>query len=272
MKKRYGLYAVIVFLVLLAIPITMNYVQQEHLLFLHKPLPDDHKFSFDHNFEEHDFNLADGARIHAILFHQEGSRGVVAYYHGQGVNIEMKGAAVSETFLSKGYDVMIMDYRGFGKSRGPLSEKNLLEDALVPYDYVKERYGQGRVVVYGSSLGTGVATYVAAKREPRMLILESPYYNMIDLAKFSKPYIPLAVIEWILKYPLRTDLYFHEVNSDTHIFHGTADKIIPYQSSLMLVDQIKGRLDVELTILDDTGHMGVVKHPVYHKKLEEILP
>ncbi len=272
MKRKVTLFSIFAVFLLSAGFVYKLYLDQEHHLFRFRPLADDHEFHFDHPFEEHDFNLSDGAYIHSILFHRKGSRGVIAYYHGQGVNIETKGPHVADIFLPKGYDVMMMDYRGFGKSRGAMSEREFLQDALIPYDYLRERYGENLTVVYGSSLGTGVAAYVAAKRNPAMLILESPYYNMINLAKFTKPYLPMGLIEWILHYPIRTDLFMNEVKSATHIFHGTADQIIPYESSLQLLDHIEGRVDAELTTLKDTGHLSVTVHPEYHSKLEEILP
>ncbi|MCI5052262.1 MAG: alpha/beta hydrolase [Simkaniaceae bacterium] len=241
--------------------------RQHDLLFMSLPLPQDHEFDFDHPFEEHYFKIDEKATLHALLFKAPDSKGVIAYYHGQGENIQTKSGKITRTFIPRGYDVMIMDYRGFGKSTGNLCEKTFLEDALTPYDFLMERYGEKNIVVYGCSLGTSVAAFVASKKEPKMLILESPYYNMIDLACYTKPYLPRFLVEMILQYPLRTDQFIKEVTSDTHIFHSTHDRIVPYDSSLRLLEEC----DAELTTLEGGNHYNVLKHPTFNEKLDELL-
>jgi len=270
MKRGYWItIAVCGALIGLGVPVTQNYLNQEALMFNFKPLADDYEFSFKGSFEEVNFTAHDGTKLNAVLFRAEKPKGLVVYYHGKGANIANKGAFVSKTFTKRNYDVIMMDYRGFGKTRGVLSEKLLLDDALHVYREMVPLYEN--IVVYGCSLGTSVATYVASRSTPKCLILESPYTNMVDLGKFTKPYIPRWVVKAIVKYPLQTNLFILDVTVPVHIFHGTSDKIIPIKSSHTLAELCKGRIPIDLTTIICGTHNHIAKHPDFHDKLDQIL-
>jgi len=270
MKKRFYL-PILIVLAFLAVPVVKIYIDQEHQLFRFKTLANDHVFDFKHPHEEILFDVDADTSLHAVMFYAKDPKGVIAYYHGQGVNIETKGHIVADIFVPRGYDVMIMDYRGFGKSRGMMTEKDLYDDTLVGYDYLKGRYGEKDIIVYGCSLGTSMATFVASQRSPKMLILESPYFNMIELGCYAKPYLPKWVITLILKYHMRTDLFMNSVTSPVHIFHGTRDRTIPYDFGKKLHNHINDDVASQLITIEDATHSQIITHPLYHKTLDEIL-
>ncbi|MCI5052263.1 MAG: alpha/beta hydrolase [Simkaniaceae bacterium] len=259
------------FLILFSGLTLFYYNKQHHLLFLAKPLPKDYKFKFSHPFKEFIFQSDDHSELHAILFSCKNPKGAVAYFHGQNENIQTNSNLIAHIFLRRGYDVMIMDYREFGKSTGTLTEHIFLEDALTPYDFLKEHYGEERLIVYGYSLGTGVATYVASKKQPKILLLEAPYYNMIDQACYMKPFLPRFLVKWLLRYPLRTDKYIQDVKSKTFIFHGTEDEIVPFASGLKLHESVKETHDIEFTRIEGGTHHSLKYHPDYHYILDQIL-
>lgn len=271
MKKKILLICLAIATVALSYPVASNYIKQEHLLFLFSPLDADHQFSLPNKYDEKIFELSDGAKIHCLKMEVKDAKGAVIYYHGQGVNIQTKGKVVARLFNNRGYDVYMIDYRGFGKSRGIMSEKALYSDCLIPYKWALEKYNESDIVLYGCSLGTSMASFVASKTKPRMLILESPYYNMIDLGKYTKPYLPSLVIQGILKYPMRTDLFLETVTSPIHIFHGTADTTIPYSSSLKLMSKFTEHKEITLTTVDGGEHNTITKTVTYHQKLDQLL-
>ena len=135
----------------------------------------------------------DGGAIHALLLKTERPRGVVLYFHGNAGSLRTWGDIAPE-FTSRGYDILIPDYRGFGKSTGQLrDEAMLLQDGMAAYAHLARHYPEGRIVVYGRSIGTGIAAYIARTERPGMLMLESPYFDLIPYWRFIiTPMFPLS--------------------------------------------------------------------------------
>ena len=103
-------------------------------------------------------------------------------------------AWVYQNFVNLNYDVLVLDYRKFGKSTGNWSEENFINDAQYVYNELKKNYKENEIVIYGRSIGTGIATQLAANNQPKALILETPYYNIEDLAKRMLPIFPVKYL------------------------------------------------------------------------------
>ena len=121
----------------------------------------------------------------------------------------------------------------------------------------------------GRSIGTGIACRLAMQNQPRMLILESPYVSLKDIANRFIPFMPAALIDKIFKYPLRTDLWIPHVTCPVYLFHGTADEIIPFESSTRLIRLIRSEHD--LFAIPGGGHNDLIDYPLYHEGLDRIL-
>jgi pimeloyl-ACP methyl ester carboxylesterase len=134
-----------------------------------------------------------------------------------------------EFFLELGYDVWTMDYRGFGNSSGTSSESALIEDAAAVYWQITKQFKvqEESLVVWGRSLGSGVAASVAARNKPRMLVLETPYWSLVDVVRQKHPYIPSI----LFRYRLPSHEYLESVDCPIHLIHGTQDETIPFNSS-----------------------------------------
>ncbi|MFC4348257.1 alpha/beta hydrolase [Kordiimonas lipolytica] len=207
------------------------YHYQEKLMFHFAPVPDGHIYAFNTPHEEVRLEGQGGATLHGVLFKTSTpARGVVIYYKGNMGNIAWS-EEIAEPFLELGFDVLSMDYRGFGKSRGVLSEAALLSDAEAWYDWAAEQY-QGRDVrVFGYSMGTTFASHVSAVRDVRDTILFAPMKSVIDVAERRYPFLP---IELLSEYPLRNDQKLARASGHIVIYHGTNDQIIDYQSGKAL--------------------------------------
>ena len=120
------------------------------------------------------------------------------YFHGNAGDLSRWGQIVSY-YVDLQYDVFIMDYRTYGKSTGKLSEQALYDDAKVCYDYLKEKFDPSRITLYGRSLGTGIATQLASFNKAQRLILETPYYSLVDVAKERFPFLP---VQSLMQYEL----------------------------------------------------------------------
>lgn len=242
---------------------------QESLIFLPEKLPLHYKFTFSVPFEEITLPAA-GGTIHALHFKAQQPKGIVLFFHGNAGSLRTWGEIAGD-FTTRGYDLLIPDYRGFGKSTGNItSEEMLLKDGLTVYEHLRRRYPEERIVLYGRSIGTGIAAYVAGTGRPRLLILESPYYNLIDVAGYHYPLLPDAVIRAWLRYPLRTDLWIKQVACPIVLLHGKEDMIIAYDSSERLC-KIAGN-KCRLIRFDRGGHNDLGNFPLYQQTLSDLLP
>ena len=131
------------------------YLFQEQLIFHPEKLSDKYKFIFDTSFEEKSFKALDGSMLNALLFKVENSKGIVFYHHGNAGSLESWGQKAID-FTSRGYDVLMYDYRGYGKSTGNIkNEKMLYADATLIYKELLFDYKERDIIVYGTSLGSG---------------------------------------------------------------------------------------------------------------------
>ena len=246
---------------------TSLYFLQENFLFRPTVLSQDYTFKFSNDFEELFFKTDDHAIINALHFRVENPKGVILYFHGNAGDLSRWGK-ITEYFVEKDYDVLVMDYRTYGKSSGVLSEQALYNDAQFCYNYLKDSYSEKDISVYGRSLGTGIATYIASKNEVKQLILETPYYNIHDVASYRFPMFP---VKYLVHYKLPNNEFIKNVICPIAIIHGTNDRVIPFQSGKKLFDV---SLKDKTTFIKVKGgnHNNLIEFSDYHKLLKKILP
>lgn len=228
--KRFLLFGVLI----ISLIVVTFYMFQEKLIFLPTKLPQDHVFTFKANFDEVFIDSPDGARLNALHFYTENPKGLILYFHGNAGDLSRWGEIV-QPFVQLGYDVLIMDYRTYGKSTGTLSEDALHSDAQLFYDHALKKYPQSDILVYGRSLGASIATRLASNNNPKKLVLETPFYNLMDVAGERFPFLPL---KYVLNYKFTSNEYVQHVNAPIRIFHGTADKVVSYESGKKLFEAI----------------------------------
>lgn len=240
---------------------------QEKLIFMPSDLPQDYVFEFPNDFEELFLESRDGeAQLNALYFSVDNPKGVVLYYHGNAGQLADWGL-VMQDFVRRDYDVLVMDYRGYGKSTGSLSENALYSDAALFYDYVAERYPENKIIVYGRSLGTTFATYVAAKNHPSQLILEAPFYNLTYLVQQKFAIFPVS---WGLRYRFPTDEFITDVKCPTVIFHGASDNMIDVENSEKLSELIPEN-QLRFILVPNGGHNNLVDEKEYVEAMDSLL-
>lgn len=240
---------------------------QEKFIFVRFPLPQQYRFNFRQPFEELWLDRPDGARLHALHFTVQDPQGAVLYLHGNTGSLRRWGKRASR-FTTARHAVLMPDYRGYGKSTGKLSEAALHADALAWYDRLAAQYGAEHVVVYGRSLGTGMAVPVAAARTPRALVLESPYANFLDVARH---YLAILPYRLLLRYRFRSDRAIKGVKCPVYIFHGKRDPLVPYSSALRLYAAIPVMVHRELITFPQGFHSDLAGYPRFRRKLRGIL-
>jgi len=235
-------------------------------MFKPEKLPKDFLFQYEHQeTEEYNVETRDGAILNGLRFKAQQPKGIVFYLKGNSKSIKGWGKFAVD-FTRHGYDVLMVDYRGFGKSTGRRTQKAIKRDMQVIYNKIKENVNEKYIILYGRSLGSGFAAKLASMNNPRMLILDAPYYS---LSKVAKKYIPFMPLSLLLKFPMPTYKWLQYVNCPIHIIHGTDDKLIPYKTSVKL-SKIKPSLTTLYTVIGG-GHKNLNTFESYHKMLSEII-
>lgn len=241
------------------------YLKQESLVFYPDKLPANYTFLFPQPFKEMPVKTKDGTTLSSVLFTADNAKGVIFYLHGNAGALNSWGE-VAQTYTALNYDVFMLDYRGYGKSEGSItSQQQMFDDVQSAYDTVKAHYAEDKITVLGYSIGTGPAAYIAANNKPGRLILQAPYYSLTDMMRHTYPIIPT----FILKYKFATSDYLKQCTAPLTIFHGDADEVIYYGSSLKLQKLFKPG-DTLIT-LHNQGHNGITENEEYKAALTNIL-
>jgi pimeloyl-ACP methyl ester carboxylesterase len=192
---------------------------------------------------------------------------VIVYFHGNTGSLKRWGKIAAE-ITRFGYDVLAPDYRGYGKSTGKPSEKKLIEDSRLFYEEAKNTYAAEQIVFFGRSLGSGVAVQLAAQVKPQKLILETPFYSLLDVVQSRFKIFPF---KWLLRHPFYSNIHIQRVQSPILILHGKKDSIVPFSSAKKLFGLVKDRHNVSFQVFKYGGHNDLSTFPKYTKAIAEFL-
>lgn len=157
----------------------------------------------------------------------------ILYLHGNAGNLG-EFAKRYKLLGAQGDGVLAVDYRGFGASTGAPNENGLILDGQAAYDaLISREIGLNHIIIYGHSLGSGVAVALAARHKVAALVLEAPFSSAVDIAAYRYPEFPVRVL---MRDQFRSDLRIGKVKSPILIMHGTADQTVPYQFGKRLYD------------------------------------
>ncbi|HQE33235.1 MAG TPA: alpha/beta fold hydrolase [Flavobacterium alvei] len=241
------------------------YCNQGELIFVANKLPNDYKFEFKQDFEELNISSFDNKKLNGLLFKTPNPKGLVFYLHGNAGSLDTWGS-IAENYTDLGYDIFILDYRGFGKSEGEIeSQDQVFKDLTFAYNKLITKYDRNKVVIIGYSIGTGLATYLASVEKPEKLILQAPYYNFIEFSSGRVPFVP----DFLKKFKFETDKYIVKVKSPIYIFHGNKDQVISCENSIRLQKLLKPTDKV--FILDNQDHLGINENSDFQDELKRIL-
>jgi len=173
--------------------------------------------------EEVVLDSTDGERV--IIWHvpSRGDRPVVLYFQGNGGALQHRVDRF-RTLIADGQGLVALSYRGYGGSTGSPSETGILADAEATYDFARSRYTADKIIVWGESLGTGVAVALASERPVGRVVLESPFSAAVDVAAAAYPFVP---VRWLMKDQFRSDLRIVRVTAPMLIMHGERDDVVP---------------------------------------------
>lgn len=225
--------------------------RQERLLFHPEPWPSQDPPALAEPDVHNVWVEVPGARLHALHLQRPDARGLVFFLHGNAGNLA-SWFVNAEFYRRAGFDLFMLDYRGYGRSTGRIaSEAQLMADVRAAWHQVAPAYAGRPCVVYGRSLGTGLAAQLAVEVNPALTVLVSPYRSMTALAGEQFPWVPTA----LLRYPLRTDAVVARIAGPLWLVHGEHDTLIPAAHSEAL--RVAAGAGARLLRVPQAGHNDV---------------
>ena len=246
---------------------------QEKVVFLPIVLQKDHAFDFKVEFEEYFWETPFDGIINVLHFKIENPKGVIVYFHGNADNLHRWGKIANE-YTNFGYDVLVMDYRGYGKSSGPRNEDYLYSDAQFFYDYAKEHYSEEKVIVYGRSLGGSFAVKVAADNQPKAVILEATFFNLQDIVNRWLPKQVTDKVAPTMTYHFLSNENIAKVEVPLYHFHGTKDNVVPIKSGKKLFEIFKKtqpKIKKKFIEISGATHDDLINYPEFVDEMKKIL-
>jgi len=222
------------------------------------------------SFEDVSFTTSDSVRLHGWFV--PGRSGLTwVWFHGNAGNISHRLDNLIELHRRLQHNILIFDYRGYGRSEGAPSESGLYLDGEAVIDYLRSRrdVDSGRLVLFGRSLGCAVAVEMAARREVYAVVLESPFTSVQEMAKRFYPFLPGAGLLVRTKFDSLSKI--NEVRVPVMVIHGDRDETAPFDMGRELFEAANG--PKRFYTVEGAGHNDtyLVGGPAYYEALEAFL-
>ncbi|MGF1703502.1 alpha/beta hydrolase [Photobacterium makurazakiensis] len=206
--------------------------------------------------------VVDGAELFGWVLN-EGQPKALIYYGGNAESIEANIPFFNAVIPD--YTIYLIPYRGYGNNAGTPTEKVLYSDAVQIFQSVKSKHDS--ISLMGRSLGSGIATYVAANRQVDKLILVTPFDSIENVAKDIYWMFPVS---WMIKDRYRSSDRVKDITAQTYIFIAEEDRVIPRARTDQLIAEFGDKL-VEVDVITGAGHNTISQFPAYISGLKRIL-
>ena len=194
-----------------------------------------------------------------------GHKNAILYFGGNAESMAQSSDYIAQQFPN--FTCYLMDYRGYGSSTGEASQENIYKDALALYDRVKQKHE--RISIGGRSLGTGIATHVAAHRDVIKLALITPYDSIQAIAQDRYPMYPISLL---LKDTYNSIGNVKKIKAKIFIVMAENDKVIPKKRTLKLIDAFKKeQLTIEVAMIKNRGHNDISDDERYYKIMQDFI-
>lgn len=239
---------------------------QTRMIFPAEKIPAGEKFVRIRGGEEITLNAEDGTALCAVRTSNFSNGKIILYFHGNAGSLASWQYVYNDLEYLK-TDMIILDYRGYGKSGGKISEKGLFLDAKAAYDYARSLgYADSGIYIYGRSVGTGIAAHLAQGKPVAGLILESPYTSLRGMIYrefwFMLPFLYLS-------YTLDIAGKLGNVTAPILIMHGTRDDVIAFKYGKSLAESPHGRKT--FVPIEGGGHNDLDRFPAKREALAAFL-
>ena len=221
-------------------------------------------------FQDVYFETQDHFKLNGWFFSANHSQKTLLFFHGNSGNVGSSLELVSIFVTDLHLNVFIVDYRGFGKSKGHPSEEGLYQDAQAAYQYLTQTKGipKRNIILFGQSLGGAVAIDLASKRPAAALIVENTFTCAVDMAKTMYPYLPVRLFiksQFNSKAKIKTVLY------PKLIIHATQDETVPFRHGEKLFNSASFPKYFYAISGANHGNNYKIAGPDYIQRLKEFL-
>jgi len=179
------------------------------------------------DYEDITLTSSHGNKIRGWYLPVKGSENALLFFHGNGGNISHRGESLA-IFHRLGFNTLIIDYQGYGKSEGSAGESAMYDDAEAGWDYLLnvKKFRDNKIALFGRSLGSAIAARLAESVKPRALILESTFSSVSDMARI---YLPAASRFFYIRYRFNTLDSIKKIKIPLLVLHSRDDEIIPFE-------------------------------------------
>lgn len=207
-------------------------------------------------FEELSLPTQDGILINAWFIPSPGSKKVLLWFHGNGGNLSHRVEQLKVFHEGLGVNILMIDFRGYGRSEGRVGENGTYQDALASYDYLLTRpdIDPEAIIIYGQSLGAAVAVELAVQRKEAGLILEAPFASIREMAKAAFPWLPIGRL-LSTRYDLISKI--DRVKAPLLLIHGDKDEVVPYVQGRRVFEA--ARSPKEMYTVREAGHNNLYR-------------
>lgn len=230
------------------------YVRQRKLLFLPEKVEDFSPQTYGLDMEVIETETEDGLKLrHWLKRPPSKDAPLVVYFHGNASFIGTRKER-AEALIELGYGVLLVEYRGYGANPGSPTEKGFVQDARSVLDFLRENDYHQNVILFGESIGSGVAVQIAADTDIpyKAVILAVPFSSALDVAKQMYPYLPISLL---MKDKFNSMDYIADIKAPLLVMHGTADNTIPVDLGMKLFDAAPEPKTLE--IIDGARHSTI---------------
>lgn len=240
----------------------MDIKKQTELIFEPIRLDQDYQFELPENVEEIFINVDSGVSLHGLYYKTTKSPRLLVYFQGNAKNMQ-NFLDNHSMILNWEYNILVTDYRGFGKSTGMIDgEQNMYHDAEQVYDYaVQLGYEPENIILYGYSMGTSMAAYLATKKEAKALILESPYSSIAEIGIFGNQ---------APAYQLNTAARALEITIPTLLIHGEQDDVLPPDHSERIFANLQAS-QKKMIVISKGGHGDLKERSEYKDTFKKFI-
>lgn len=212
------------------------FLAQKRLIFHPFPEIEATPEALDMKFEDLMLRTEDGVNINAWYVPAEKADLTILFCHGNAGNLSNRLDSI-KVFHELGFNVLIFDYRGYGRSEGAISERGLYADSMAAWSWLVDERGiqPGKIVLVGRSLGGAVASWLAGKMKPRALVLESAFASIPDMGADMYPIFPIRMLA---RFKLATKKYLPDVACPVMIMHSPTDEIVPFKHGKLNYERV----------------------------------
>jgi uncharacterized protein len=253
------------FVVITSVLLAGLYFGQRRLIYMPNPHPITPSDIGAREFKMVDLKTRDNLTLKSWYHKAQSSKQTLLYLHGNAGNVANRVVLV-QSYIKHGYGVLLLSYRGYAGNPGTPTEQGLYNDARAAIEFLQQQHVSYKdIILFGESIGTGVAVQMATEYPVAAIILQSPYSSLVDVAKYHYPFMP---VEFLMKDRFDSIDKISQVRQPLLVLHGERDTIVPIKFGEKLFE--KANKPKVFKRYPEFGHNNIVSNRLQQDVLDFI--